>query len=355
MIRKSFAVLLVCVLASALCAGTGVQLPVRDYYFGEDGAITGIPAVTGTFIQPWLCEGWTDSQWDKHLDMLLSAGIDTVILQWTAETPSAKTSYAGFPLPDGLLKADSLKSDEAMVEGLLKSAEAKHVKVFLGLNTAEEWWSNAFVQPEWCAKQAEVGNRIAAQLYALYKSRYPHAFYGWYWAWEMYGNLSGYEKQWSQLMNANLDFLSELDGSMPLLFSPFLSSYIRLSPGQEEAVWTRFFSDTRLRAGDIFCPQDSLGAADFTMKYANDHLAAMGRAAQTKQGLLFWVNNENFTKDYKPAPLDRFISQLYVSARYTDTHLCFSYSHYYNPELVDPAYDQAYKDYLRTGKPPNSN
>lgn len=327
-----------------------VESVVKDYHYGEDGVIAMIPAVTGSFIQPWLCEGWTVSQWGQHLDMLLSAGIDMIILQWTAETSDGEFSFAGFPVPEDWRKSSGgFRSDATMVGRLLESAESRDMRVFMGLNTAKEWWDNAFLRSKWRTDQAEIGNSIAARLYELYKNKYPNAFYGWYWAWEMYGNRTGFEEFWSEFMNANLDFLTVLDDSMPVMFSPFLSSYYRLTPRQHETMWMDFLGATRLRAGDIFCPQDSVGATGFTLEYLGEHLAAMRRAADTKPGILFWVNNENFTKDFQPAPLDRFVSQLRMSAKFTDTHVVFSYCHYYNPYLVCSSFHTAYKAYLLSG------
>ncbi len=345
--------ILLLVVFSVTMAGSGA-VGARDvYYYGEDAMNARIPAITGSFIQPWLCQGWSDEQWDRHLDMLLSAGIHTVIMQWTAETPDGEFSYAGFPVPAGLPQSAGLKTDEKMVERLLKSAEKKNVKVFLGLNTADEWWNQAFLKKDWRKKQAEAGNAVAKILYDAYKSRYPNAFYGWYWVWEMYGNTLGFGRGWVELMNANLDYLTALDDSLPVLFSPFMSGYMRLTPRQEEAMWTGFFARARLRPGDIFCPQDSVGAVGFTMNYVDKRLQAMKKAADTKPGLVFWVNNETFTKlgnDFKPALMDRFISQLYVSDRYTNTHVSFAYSHYYDPEHANPSFDRSYKAFLHTGQ-----
>lgn len=349
---RGVALLLAVLAFSSLLGGTSVLQPTKDYYYGEDGAVEGIPAVTGTFIQPWLCEEWADGQWDAHLDRLLSAGMDTVVLQWSAETPQGQFSWAGFPLKEEWARADGCVERAGIVEGLLRSAEKKGVKVFLGLNTAEEWWSDAFADEAWRGAQSAHANEIAGALYSRYKQRYPNAFAGWYWPWELYGNRAGYGKPWAAMMNGTLEYLTGLDPALPLLFSPFMSGYIRLTSQEEHDFWAGFFKEVHLRPGDIFCPQDSAGAAGFTMATVDGHLAAMKRAADAVPGLRFWVNNETFTADFKPAGLDRFVSQLYVSARYTGTHLCFAYSHYYDPALGNPGYDRAYKQYLQTGKPP---
>lgn len=341
--------LLVAACMLAFRGDTAAEAP-GVYYYGQDGLVPARPQVTGTFIQPWLADDWTDEDWSGHLDRLLSAGIDIVILQWTADTSGGACAFAAFPLPDGVKKTEDFMGSAGLVEGLLKAAEQRGVKVFVGLNTADDdWWSDAFTSPDWRAAQADAGNRIADALYGLYKARFPNAFAGWYWPWEMYGNRSGYGTYWAEMLNASLKHLTALDASMPLMFSPFMSGYIRLSAASEERMWTEFFHEAKLRPGDIFCPQDSVGGEIISLTESGKHLAAMKRAAGTCPGLLFWVNNENFTKEFKPAPLERFLSQLYVSGKYTDTHMCFSYSHYYDPVLNDPSFDSGYKAYRAVG------
>lgn len=301
------------------------------------------PRVTGDFIQPWLCEDWSESQWESHYDILKGAGINMLILQWTADTPYGSFKYVGYPsdyAPSH--KTSDYTEKTSMLENALKAAEAKNMKIFVGLNQSDEWWSNAFTTPSWCDIQANVGNVIARETYSLYKAKYPHAFYGWYWSWEMYNQNSGYENNWSAMMNTQLDCLTQLDSSMPVLYSPFISNYITSTPAQLEEQWTSFFNQTHLRTGDIFCPQDSVGASGLSMDYLDNQIAAMKAASLKKDGLKFWVNCENFTKDSQPAPLDRFISQLKMASKYSDTIITFSYSHYY---ANNPEYNNAYKTY----------
>lgn len=305
-----------------------------------------VPKACGTFIQPWLCEDWSESQWESHYDKLLDVDIHIMIIQWVAETPYGKFSYVGYPSAYASShKASGYTAKTLMLNNALQAAEKKGIQVFVGINLSDEWWDNKFTSASWCKSQADAGNIVAKETYDLYKAKYPHAFYGWYYAWEMYNQNSGYENDWASMMNLQLDYLTKLDGSMPVLFSPFISAYIRSTPAQLEAQWTSFCNQTHFRSGDIFCPQDSVGASGLTMDYLDGQLAAMQKAAAKKAGLKFWVNCETFvgSSGGTPAPVDRFIKQLAMASKYTDSIVTFSYSHYYADKKQ---YSDAYKAYL---------
>ena len=78
----------------------------------------------------------------------------------------------------------------------------------------------------------------------------------------------------------------------------------------------------------------------------------MKAAADTKPGLQFWANNEDFTPDFKSADMGRFKQQLDITAKYAEKHISFSFCHYRNPDMgatKAKAYE-AYKHYFETGK-----
>lgn len=300
--------------------------------------------LTGTFLQPGAFNNYDDAMWDKHIKYLLEAGIDIVIIQWAANTPSLKFSYTAYPskLAEGR-KADNFSCGEYVIEGCLKAAQNNGVKVFVGLNESPEWWSQFVYNNDWNTAQAELGNEIAAELYEMYKAKYPDAFYGWYYVWEMFNGMQGYEKTCADMMNINLDFLTELDASMPLMLSPF----VRLAGGTAKEAgeeWARFFEHTRFRNGDIYCSQDAVGAGWMEIEHLQDYFAEIKKAIDKKPGLLFWANNENFTdtdvvknvpkgkQRFLPAPIDRFIHQIELSDPFVSGHVTFAYSHYYAPD-----------------------
>ncbi|HBL85234.1 MAG: hypothetical protein A2Y17_03305 [Clostridiales bacterium GWF2_38_85] len=321
------------------------------------------PVISGTFLQPGFFNDYDDKKWDTHLKYLKEVGIDKVIIQWSANTPNLKFTYTAYPsiLASENKLAEFQYGGEYVVEGCLKAAQTNGMKVFVGLNEAPEWWSKYAYDEKWNTSQALLGNKIAKEIYDLYKSKYPEAFYGWYYVWEMFNSMNGCEKACADMMNVNLDFLTELDPSMPLMLSPF----VRAAEGDAVSAgleWDRLFSMTNFRKGDIYCSQDAVGAGWMKIDLLDDYFREITKAIDKKDGLLFWANNENFTDTdivpdspktgtrFIPAPLDRFVRQMEISDKYVSDHVTFAYSHYYSPDRCDPKLHEAYKQYFETGK-----
>lgn len=165
--KRSFKVILLCVLAALFTFTACTTAPTESQNGSEalsDAQSAGYetsdtvsteestdmidrtwPYVTGTFIQPWAFSGYTEKKWENHLETLLEAGIDTVIVQWSCTTPYGKFSDAYFnAAPSDDQKAPGGYTEYAvMIPRLLKVSEEMGVKVFLGLNIADEWWTEA--------------------------------------------------------------------------------------------------------------------------------------------------------------------------------------------------------------------
>lgn len=312
------------------------------------------PTLSGTFIQPGSFSSFTVERWERHLDNLLEAGIDIVIVQWTSETPYGKLKSIYYPSELSIEKLSNCSVQPNLLPNLLKAAEKKGVKIFVGLNLSDEWWQIACTQEAWNANQASVGVGMAKEMYALYKKQYPNAFYGWYFAWEMFNGMSNQEAKAASFLNQYLDPLTELDKSMPLMLSPF----VRSSGGSAENAgkeWKAVFSQTHFRDGDIFCCQDAVGAGHITIGQLDGYFRALKEAVDTKPGLRFWANNECFTKDYKPRPLSDFLQQMQIAKPYVEDYVTFAYSHYYSPDIPgkveNRTYHDAYIRYYETGDP----
>lgn len=306
-------------------------------------------ALTGTFFQPEGFGRYDDSMWDRHMKLLKEAGIDIVIIQWTAKTPAMKFSYTAYPsaLAEKNKVENFSEGGKYVLEGCLKAAQNNGMKVFVGLNESDEWWKDFVYNWDWCKAQAELGNEIADELYGLYKEKYPDAFYGWYYVWEMFNGMNGYEKVCADMININLNHLTKLDSSMPLMLSPF----VRTAGGTAEEAgeeWTEFFAHADFREGDIYCSQDAIGAGWMDIDSVVDYFKEIKKAIDTKPGLIFWANNENFTdtdvvkvekkgdKRFIPAPVDRFVKQMELTDPFVTGHVTFAYSHYYAPDRNPP-------------------
>lgn len=309
------------------------------------------PIVDGSFIQNWLVADWDDAKWLKEFQYLKEAGMHYLIFAPAALSENGKVTRTIYPSKiDGYRMYDGYHD---LVDICLRNAQKSGIKVFLGLNMHENWWKKYADDPQWLYSRMEEGNAVADELYGMYHSRYPDTFYGWYWVWEVDNNnfkTSGQQEVLSKALNINLDHLSRLDKSMPLLFSPYMNKKCG-DAAEYSSMWENVFSSARFRDGDIFCPQDCIGAGGLEVGDLKEWFSQLKKAVDTKEGLRFWANSEIFIqKDWSSAPLDRFISQLKAVDPYVENHICFAYSHYYSPNVVGEGFHKTYINYVKTGE-----
>ncbi|MBE3584498.1 MAG: DUF4434 domain-containing protein [Limnochordaceae bacterium] len=342
------------------------------------------PFATGTFIQDWLSAGWDEATWEKEFAYLKEAGMTYIVIAPTAYTfttplppdssapaalatpgastaPAAPAAQSGSPptpiigqtiYPTNLPGFQQKPGYPDLVEKYLHYAAKYGMKVFVGLNFNDDWWKKASRDPGWLLEEMRRGNAVATELYQRYHSRYPNTFYGWYWVWEI-DNYNFRFRDWENTLisalNVQLDHLTALDPSLPFLFCPFMN-YRLGTAAQYRDFWKRVFANTHLRPGDIFAPQDCVGAGGLTIDNFDTWFAELRKAVDTKPGLLFWSDAETFVQaDWSSAPLSRFVRQLREVAPYVDNIISFAYTHYYSPNLVDPGFHRTYVDYVRSG------
>jgi hypothetical protein len=305
------------------------------------------PIADGTFIQENLVAKWDDAQWQKELGFLKEAGMHYLVFAPTLHTDK-DINLTIYPsnLPD--VKA---RYQADLVENCLRNAKLAGFKVFLGLNFNEKWWTASFT-PEWLFGQMELGNKVAEELVNRYKSRYDETMYGWYWVWEVDNlNCTTPERQTilANALNINLDHLSEITPGMPFMLCPFMNYRVGNS-GDNRKMWTNVFSQTHFRDGDIFAPQDCVGAGGLELGMVDEWFSQMKEAVTTKPGLQFWSDAETFDQRFwTSAPLDRFVEQMKIVKPYVSNIISFAYSHYYSPLQTIPEYHEAYLEYVKTG------
>ena len=314
------------------------------------------PTLCGNFMQPGAFKSYTPAKMKSHLQTMKDVGIDILILQWAFENVGDKVTTSYFESSfDASNKADSFdESGKMLLDTILQAAQEVGVKVFVGLNLNDEWWQKGVYDKAWLGQQAELGIKGARQIYDTYKQKYPDAFYGWYFVFEFY-NLKANETMRNNaayLLNGFRDELTEIDDTMPMMLSPFISS---AGAGPEETgdMWADVFAKTNFLDGDIFCCQDSVGAGHITIDKLDDYYREIKRAVDSKEGLHFWANNEDFTQSsWTTAPLDRFVEQMNISSKYVEAHITFAYSHYQHPDVGKMGHHLAYKYYYENGKLP---
>lgn len=307
------------------------------------------PIADGSFIQADMVEKWKDSKWQSEFNYLKEVNMHYVIMGTSiTEGEITKTIYP-IKIPGGQMEYPGVD----IVDICLRNAEKTGMKIFLGINFNSDWWKKGPRDPEWLYAQMERGNVIADELYTKYHSKYPKAFHGWYWVYEV-DNLNFRTKSdfsvLAKAIDINLKHLKEKSHRLPFMLSPFMNS-IYGKPKKYAENWAYLFQHTDLGKGDIFCPQDSVGGGGLKINEVDNWFAELRKAVDTKPGLLFWANTENFNhSNWSSAPLNRFIRQMEIEEPYVDNIITFSYCHYYSPNNIDKGFHETYLNYVKSGK-----
>ena len=333
----------------------GFDTYVRDlkekqapYYFEQKNHGTDTPRFAGSFIQLGLVHNWDDARWDQEMNMLKEAGMKYLIYAPSLFTDTKGKSYSNYPS-----SLTAKRSQNNTLERCLRSAQKNGMKIFVGLNFNDRWWQADF-DAEWLMNEMAKGNQVAQEIVNLYKAKYPDALYGWYWVWELDNkHCLTPELQYglATALNINLDYLTTLTPEMPLLLSPYMNGDNFEECGN---MWENIFRQTHFRAGDIFAPQDCVGAGGLTLDNVSQWFTQLKRAVKAKPGLKFWGNVETFDQRFwVSAPLDRVKKQMQIANGFVSNLICFAYSHYNSPYVKNSAYHKAYLHYCQSGQLPD--
>ena len=323
------------------------------------------PVFTGSFLQAWYCVDWDEDRWDAELAAMKEAGLDKLILQDTAQMDLRGAWIVYYPTQIDALQGHGGYGD--VVEGALRACQKAGVKLFVGLASFESWWVLGGLFGQY-SKVCSVMADMMRELYDRYYDAYPDAFYGWYFTPEI-SNIPTMKATVLTLargLNKLLDTATALNSAMPLLLSPYFTEYIAVpSVLATLPMWQMLLEAAHFRDGDIFCPQDAVGA-QWTPKRDLEKVWQMYKEAVDGCGvkLRLWANCENLIVARGNIPLmppatletvnsaatlDRLVWQMQTAAQYCDEIVVFSYNHYYCPLTGTRAYHDCYLDYLQNG------
>jgi|GEM_PF-58522 len=324
----------------------------KEYNYTFEQKAHSYPTVEGTFIQDWLVKDWDDARWQKELNVLKSVGINYLIL-----APSVNVNKVGkvkYIYPS-IYSKKSERYSKDLIDICLSNAKKAGVKVFIGLNMSDKWWSANFSE-NWLYKQMADGNKIADELVSKYKNKYGDTMYGWYWPWEVdNAHAVSAENQavLAKAINIDLDHLNEITPSMPFMMSPYMNSKSGMADDNCK-MWSAILSKVHFKNGDIFAPQDGVGAGGLNVDQLSRWFEKIRQAVNTKSGLKLWANVESFdSRFWTSAPLSRYIRQLDKVNSYANKIITFAYSHYYSPYQVNKQYNDVYARYSSSGVLPD--
>lgn len=313
----------------------------------ENGGLS-TPRFCGSFLQPWLSSDWDMARWEQEMNMLKNAGIQYLIYgpAWSMDINGQITTC----YPSKLFNSSV---QNASIDKCLASAQKYGIKIVLGLNFNDKWW-NSTVSADWLVSQMNIGNSVADELLSLYKSKYGDTMYGWYWVWEVDNvNWISNDRQVALInaLNTNLGHLSSVSPNMPLWLSPFMNEKAGgLDADGYKKFWINIFAQTNFRKGDVFVPQDCVGAGGLELSSVPAWFSKLKQAVDTKPGLKFWGNVETFISPYGvSAPLSRVVEQLKAEKPYVEDFISFAYDHYNSPLIVHKDYNDSYIYFCNKG------
>ncbi|WP_207659317.1 DUF4434 domain-containing protein [Anaerobacterium chartisolvens] len=343
-----------------------------------------------SFIQSWAVRDWTQTRWEQELSAMKASGFQFVIIQSVVDvgysTDADWSKYEEDYSQYELTSVDSLYPSQIpllangnngtdSLGNCFEAAVNTGMKVMLGPLDDNRWWLYGWDQPQasagvtdlvkesyfgkWVAENADLNNQVAREIWQKYGAVYDQVFYGWYYyneLWNMPMACTGEDNGvlteiLADSFNSELECYSDITPGKPFLFSPFCN-FSLTTTSQYEKMWKDLFTLVNFRDGDIFCPQDSIGGNPDQITNLDEWTAHYKAAADSKPGLQFWSNNENFTSDGGTALLNRYFSQVKITSKYAAQNIVFSWNHYINPLLANAneGYNDTYLDFVKNGK-----
>lgn len=322
----------------------------------------------GTFVQSWYSSSWSDARWQEEISYMKQHGVEYIVLQDIANmsTDGSWTVY----YDSQLATFENADFGADVIEAALRNCKDSGIKVFVGLAMFDDYWSTGtltYTYNQICSVAAD----MVEEIYGKYYEEYSDCFYGWYFTPELSNILICEINFIGACMGLNtiLDRATEVDEGLPMLLSPFTSKYLATGPVKTLADWVTFFELAHFRDGDIFAPQDAVGAGWISENELEACWKMYRSAVDTcKADVRLWANCENFTlavadafgegfiarpssenKENVTANLDRFVRQMEVASRYAENIITFSYTHYFSPAKVDSCFIDTYTDYVNNG------
>lgn len=329
------------------------------------------PEFTGTFIQSWMTCSWDDERWAEETENMKEAGIEYLVLQSLADKGYEANGgqWSVYYDTDVEALSDAVFGGDCL-EPALRHCQEVGIKVFVGLSMFDDFWNKSGFGSLYQDVCSVAGDMIE-DINNKYGEKYKDSLYGWYFTPEISNgflcqlSLGGIIKG----INHIIDRINEVDAEKPLLMSPFYSEYMAVGPVATLCSYVRFLNKVNFRDGDIFAPQDAIGAK-WTREKNLEMTWKLYRAAvdNCKADVKLWANCENFDgaitseslggllspkmtehTSNMTATLDCFARQMEVASRYAENIITFSYNHYYSPSNVNPAFINTYYDYLENG------
>ena len=308
-------------------------------------------ALTGTFLQLFGKDNWSEAQWDEFLTEIKDVGMNTLIVQYTA----FKNAYNNITWFNSANTFTTIKSKHTL-ERVLASAQRKGIEVHIGLHFDDTYWQHQ-TDVAWLQTQANYCIAIAEEIQAQFGTHV--AFKGWYIPHEPEPNAYNTDEKVRLFREQFVDRISnrlhQLNNK-PVSIAAFWNSSLS-TPEQLQ----HFMAELSKSNLQIVMLQDGVGAQHVTF----NRLASYYEAAQ--RGLfeenknykgVFWSDLETFASPngeypFHPATFDRVKQQLETALSIKKVSKVVSF-HYFDDMSTKSSHKakadalrEAYKDYIK--------
>lgn len=308
-------------------------------------------ALTGTFLQLFGKDDWSEAQWDEFLTEIKDLGMNTLIVQYTA----FKNPYNNITWFNSANTFTATKSKNTL-QRLLASAGRKAIEVHIGLHFDDTYWQHQ-TDVAWLQTQANYCIVIAEEIQAQF-GRHT-AFKGWYIPHEPEPNAYNTDEKVRLFREHFVDRISnrlhQLNNK-PVSIAAFWNS--SLSTPEQLKHFMAELSKSNLQ---IIMLQDGVGAQHVTLnRLANYYEAAQRGLFEENKNYkgVFWSDLETFASPngeypFHPATFDRVKQQLETALSIPKVSKIVSFHYFDDMSTKSPhkakadTLREAYKNYIK--------
>lgn len=280
-------------------------------------------------------QNYSDNDWKNDLDNMLEVGIDTLVIM-------RGYFYDKCLFPS---KAFNKTNNDDFFKLILKEAEKRNMKVYLGLYITNLTWNDGDYKFEF--KQNKIYIKEVLERYSKYKS-----FIGWYIPHEAGHDIYNFKKTLYTLTK----YLKEITPNKKVLISPFFRDKSigfnpSFNPNETKAIWEDLFKESG-KYIDVCAFQDGTS----TIKNLGEYFKVMKEVCH-KHKIELWANVETFERDVRQMflPIDFRVlkEKISIEKEYCDNMITFEFSHFMSPlSIFESArrLNKLYKDYYSKNK-----
>lgn len=262
-------------------------------------AVDSLKALSGTFIDFWGKENWSQQEWDGHFQEMKELGMNTVIIQFVSYGNttwfSSNNTFAKTKYPNALPR-------------LLSAANTKNISVYIGLYFNDEYWENQ-TNVEWLHLHADRCIYIATEINTKFGK--DKAFKGWYiphepepYAYNTAALIDTFNVNFINRISDKLHSFDSKPVSIAAFFNSVLTSTIQMKNFMKELCKSNL---------QVIMLQDGVGVNHVSVENVGQYYTAadQGLYENTNYKGAFWTDLETFSFEPQgPVTISRIKKQL---------------------------------------------